>query len=119
MNLKSILIISAVLIIGGCATPNTGYYWENYSATLYNYKKNPNEKTMNKHIEMLEKIILKNESKGSRVPPGIHAELAYLLAQKGEKSQAVEHFQKEMIAYPESKNFVERINLMLGLKNDE
>ena len=68
---------------------------------------------------MLEKIIQTNESKGARVPPGIHAELAYLLVQKGEKSLAADHFQKEINIYPESKSFVERINLMLGLGGDE
>tara|TARA_S200000501_G_scaffold314907_1_gene307025 strand:- start:717 stop:1076 length:360 start_codon:yes stop_codon:yes gene_type:complete len=119
MNKRIVLILSTILIIGGCATPNTGYYWENYSGTLYKYKKNPSEKTMSNHIDMLEKIIQKNENKGARVPPGIHAELAYLLAQKGEKSLAADHFQKEINTYPESKNFVERIYLMLELGGDE
>tara|TARA_B110000503_G_C7027442_1_gene362502 strand:+ start:538 stop:891 length:354 start_codon:yes stop_codon:yes gene_type:complete len=116
MKLYSILIMTLVIFIGGCATPNTGYYWENYSGTLYNYKKNPNENTKQKHIKELEKIIQKAASKGSRVPPGIHAELGYMLAKQGNKSTAIEHFQKEAITYPESKNFIERIYMMLGLR---
>jgi hypothetical protein len=115
---KSALIAMLVIFIAGCATPNTGYYWENYSGTLYNYKKNPDDKTMDKHMAMLQKIINKNESKGARVPPGIHAELGYLFAKKGEKALAAEQFQKEMTAYPESKNFIERISKMLELGGD-
>lgn len=115
---KSALIAALVIFIAGCATPNTGYYWENYSGTLYNYKKNPDDKTMDKHMAMLQKIINKNESKGARVPPGIHAELGYLFAKKGEKALAAEQFQKEMTVYPESKNFIERIYKMLELGGD-
>jgi hypothetical protein len=115
---KSALIAALVIFIAGCATPNTGYYWENYSGTLYNYKKNPDDKTMDKHMAMLQKIINKNESKGARVPPGIHAELGYLFAKKGEKALAAAQFQKEMTVYPESKNFIERIYKMLELGGD-
>tara|TARA_B100000780_G_C21062355_1_gene427070 strand:- start:903 stop:1256 length:354 start_codon:yes stop_codon:yes gene_type:complete len=116
MKLYSILIMTFVIFVSGCATPNTGYYWENYSGTLYNFKKNPNEATKQKHIKELEKIIQKAANKGSRVPPGIHAELGYMLAQQGDKAPAIEQLQKEAITYPESKNFIERIYLMLGLK---
>ena len=50
---KSALIAMLVIFIAGCATPNTGYYWENYSGTLYNYKKNPDDKTMDKRSKNL------------------------------------------------------------------
>ena len=115
---KSALLAMFVIFISGCATPNTGYYWENYSGTLYNYKKNPDDKTMDKHMVMLQNIINKNESKGARVPPGIHAELGYMFAKKGENALAAEQFQKEMKVYPESKNFIERIYQMLELEGD-
>ena len=115
---KSALLAMFVIFKAGCATPNTGYYWENYSGTLYNYKKNPDDKTMDKHMVMLQNIINKNESKGARVPPGIHAELGYMFAKKGENALAAEQFQKEMKVYPESKNFIERIYQMLELEGD-
>jgi len=115
---KSALLAMFVIFIAGCATPNTGYYWENYSGTLYNYKKNPDDKTMDKHMVMLQNIINKNESKGARDPPGIHAELGYMFAKKGENALAAEQFQKEMKVYPESKNFIERIYQMLELEGD-
>jgi hypothetical protein len=41
-----------------------------------------------------------------------------LFAKKGEKALAAEQFQKEMTAYPESKNFIERISKMLELGGD-
>lgn len=117
MKLNSFLILSTLIFIGGCASPNTGYYWENYSGTLYNFKKNPNEETRQKHIKELESIIIKANEKGSRVPPGVHAELGYMLANQGEKGLAVEQLNNEINVYPESKTFIERISIMLGLED--
>ena len=116
MKNKTMHLMLTILFVVGCATPNTGYYWENYSGTLYNFKKTPNEKTRTRHINELEAIIEKASKKGSRVPPGIHAELGYMLAQNGEKSTAAGHLQKEAEIYPESKVFIERIYSMLGLE---
>lgn len=98
------------------ATPNTGYYWENYAGTLYNFKQNPNEKSRQKHQNELNSIISTAATKGSRVPPGIHAELGYMLAKSGNKAKAIQHFETEIAIYPESKTFIERILLMLGLE---
>ena len=85
MKIYTVAILLSALYLGGCATANTGYYWENYSGTLYSYKQNPTPENRAKHINELRKIIKKAESKSSRVPPGVHAELGYMLAVDGDK----------------------------------
>ena len=94
---------------------NTGYYWENYSGTLYSYKQNPTPENRARHINELKKIIKKAETKSVRVPPGVHAELGYMLAVDGDKPGGGAELRKEASIYPESKTFIERIYLMLGL----
>ena len=113
------IIAAFAFLAGGCATANTGYYWENYSGTLYQYKQNPGPETRAKHVAELQKIINKASSKGSRVPPGIHAELGYMMAIDGDKATALAELQKEATIYPESKTFIERIYLMLGLGDSQ
>lgn len=112
--LKIFLLILIVFVSVSCANVNTGYFWENYSQTLYGYKKDPNDKTLKKHIVELRKIIQKNDSKGLRTPPGIHAELGYRLAELNEKEEALSEFENEKIDYPESITFIDRIKKLLG-----
>ena len=103
-----------ILISVSCANVNTGYFWENYSQTLYAYKKDPSDKTLKNHIAELRKIIIRNDSKGLRTPPGIHAELGYRLAELDEKEEALNEFENEKIDYPESITFIDRIKKLLG-----
>ena len=109
------LIIILILTSVGCATSNTNYYWGNYSDTLYNLKKNPGDDSLSKHIEELKRIISKSTDKNLRVPPGIHAELGYRLAEVNETEQAKIELTNESAIYPESKTFIKRVQSLLGL----
>ncbi len=42
------------------------------------------------------------------VAPGIHAELGHLYLTRGEIDKAIEHFEKEMASFPESRHFMTR-----------
>lgn len=107
----------ALFIITGCTTTNvnTGYYWGNYSGTLYSLKTSPGEKSLSNHIKELQSIVDYSNKKGIRVPPGVHAELGYRLAQNKQSSMAKDELNKEIIAYPESRSFIERVVIFLGL----
>jgi hypothetical protein len=111
----SILVIALILLSVGCTTSNTNYYWGNYSGTLYNLKKNPGDDALNKHIEEMKEIISKSKDKNLRVPPGIHAELGYRLAEINEMDQARMQLNNESAIYPESKTFINRVAVLLGL----
>jgi len=108
----------SALLITGCTTTNanTGYYWGNYSGTLYSLKTSPGKNSLDKHIEELQSIIDYSNKKGIRVPPGVHAELGYRLAQTNRNSDAKAELNKEIITYPESRPFIERVTIFLGLE---
>ncbi len=104
--------IAAVLALSGCATATVteaGYYWGEYSSTLYDYTKNPSDVTLAAHVEELEKIITESAERELRVPPGVHAELGYIRAKQGDGATAMAHYESEMALYPESRLFLERL----------
>ena len=83
---------------------------------LYSLKTSPGKNSLDKHIEELQSIIDYSNKKGIRVPPGVHAELGYRLAQTNRNSDAKAELNKEIITYPESRPFIERVTIFLGLE---
>lgn len=109
-KIVGVLTITAVLALSGCATvTEAGYYWGNYSSTLYNYVKNPSDETVAAHVEELEEIINESAARDLRVPPGVHAELGYIRAKQGDEATSLAHYESEMTLYPESRLFLERV----------
>lgn len=103
-------VLLSLLVLGGCTTiTEAGYYWGDYSSTLYKYTKAPSEETLAAHVEELNRIVEVSDEKGLRVPPGIYAELGYIEAKKGQDKQARAYYEAEMQNYPESRLFLERL----------
>jgi hypothetical protein len=96
--MKWVPIIGAALLLAGCSGTNTLYEWGSYQPALVNYKKNADKAAFE---EELRESIAKAE-KSNRVPPGLYAELGYLLYEQGEEADAAEYFAKERDTYPES-----------------
>jgi len=110
MQINKILVLSLVLLYAGCTTVSeAGYYWGNYSKTYYTVIKEPSAENLAAHEESLRKIMRISEERGLRVGPGIYAELAYLVSQRNADDEALALYQKEMMLYPESKIFLERL----------
>lgn len=112
MNIQQIaaLVAAASIALSGCATvTEAGYYWGDYSKTLYMYTKAPSEETLAKHTAELERIIDESNERQLRVPPGIHAELGYIRARNGDTALAKANYESEMKLYPESRQFLERL----------
>jgi hypothetical protein len=93
----------------GCQTSKGIFYWGNYSETLYELKKEPDEKTLETHKEQLLKIIETSMKKNKLVPPGVYAEYGYLLLKEGKEDEGMEYLNKEESNFPESRTFIERI----------
>lgn len=97
-------------VLTGCATvTEAGYFWGDYSSSLYRYTKSPSDETLTAHVATLEKMIEEAERRGLRVPPGIHAELGHLKGKQGDAVARDQHFVAEIGLYPESRAFVERL----------
>jgi hypothetical protein len=105
--MKTAIVVAFFFLFIGCAPKM--YYYGNYSSTLYQYKKSPNDKTLEKHMKELNEIIVKSKEDALRVPPGICCEYAYFLLQKGNKDEALRYIQMEENTYPESIVFTKRL----------
>jgi hypothetical protein len=85
------------------------YNWEDYSKTLYAYKKDSNEESLLKHMKELEKIIEVSNQNNMRVPPGVYGELGYYYLRSNKIKEAVEYFNFEKQLYPESGILMDRL----------
>lgn len=97
-------------VLTGCATvTEAGYFWGDYSASLYRLTKAPSKETEAAHVATLEKMIEEADRRTLRVPPGIHAELGHLKGRQGDQSARDLHFVAEIGLYPESRVFIEKL----------
>lgn len=110
MNKKvSVAIALAALLGTSCTVQKPLYDWGLYDDAIYAYTKTNDEKSMEKLIALYERLIEK--PKGSRAvpPPGVCADLGYLLVKSGEIKRGKELLQKETQLYPESKKFIDGV----------
>ena len=92
----------------GCAEKKM-YVFGDYSQTLYAYEKNHDEASLEAHQQVLEKIITESGKQNTPVPPGINAELGFILIKKNHPQEAVYFFQAEAKQYPESELLMKRL----------
>ena len=98
------LKLSCFLWLYGCATTvgPSNFYWGNYSHTLYQYKKDPNKKTYDKHKNELSRIVKRSRELKLTPPPGVQAELGYLMFKEAKHDRALNLIKEESQSYPES-----------------
>ena len=92
----------------GCAEKKM-YYFGDYSQTLYSFEKNQDEASLVAHQQVLEKIITESGKQNTPVPPGIYAELGFILIKKNQPKEAIYFFQAEAKQYPESEILMKRL----------
>jgi hypothetical protein len=85
------------------------YYWGDYSHTLYQTKKHPEEKSLLSHQQAIEEIIAESAKNNMRVPPGVYAELGYIYFRQNKKELAIQNFHMEKALYPESALLMDRL----------
>jgi hypothetical protein len=110
--MRALLLLSfglSLIVIGCGTTSKDTFYWGNYSTTLYDFKKNPDEKTLEAHKKELVSVMEISEKKNKIVPPGVNAEYGYLLLKEGQETEGFAYLAKEIDIYPESTVFISRI----------
>ncbi|MCF1432194.1 MAG: DUF4810 domain-containing protein [Shewanella sp.] len=106
-SIKTILIAATVLSLSACqVVTESGYYWGNYSHTYYQYIKEPSKEAVAAHMVSLQDIINVSQEKGLKVPPGIYAEIGYIMINSQQLEQGQSMLAKEVELYPESKTLV-------------
>ena len=112
--MKKYLLISLMLILTGCASNQSLYYWGNYQETNYAYSVEPSKKTLLAYQNTLLDIIQKSNEINKKVPPGIYFELGLVYTKTGKKKEGLSYIEKERELYPESKVvtlfFMQRMN---------
>lgn len=112
--IRKIIVLSlvSIFVFGGtsCAIGESSLYsWDQYENVTYNFTKDPSDNNREKLIACYDKIILKQKGTRKTVPPGMYAEKAFILIGQNKKQEAIELLNQEMVLYPESKSFIEKI----------
>jgi hypothetical protein len=100
----------ALFILAGCAAKGPGplYLWDTFPrqqyATLLKEGADPLEQ-----IRLLETHAEKARAAGSALPPGFRAHLGMLYGESGNAQRARELWQAEIVAFPESAPFMDRL----------
>jgi hypothetical protein len=92
------VVVLPALLLGGCTSSNSLYEWGSYQPALVKYTKNSDAAEFEKELR---ETIEKGERRDS-VPPGVYAELGYLLLDTKRPEEALVFFQKEKERFPES-----------------
>ncbi|MDR1005898.1 MAG: DUF4810 domain-containing protein [Bacteroidales bacterium] len=111
---KLILLLVIAIMFGGCG--KAMYEYHNYNESSYTYTKGGwDEKETKKLIKQFKAIA--DLPKGSKImpPPGACADYAFVLLRSGDTIKSKEFFDKEVLIYPESKVFIDKLKEELGL----
>ena len=110
MRNNIIFIFICLILLSACQhVEKETFYWGNYSSSLYDLKKNPDDKKLEAHKEQLLQIIDVSQKDNYQIPPGVNAEYGYILIKQGKEKEGIEYLNKEIQLYPESAIFIERI----------
>lgn len=104
MKIRLLPIIVLALGVSACGN-KTMYQWSEYQPALLGYYKGGD---VSKFEEKLGQSISAAEAE-KRVPPGMYAEMGYLLYERGDLAGAVSYFGKERDHWPESAVFMTRL----------
>jgi hypothetical protein len=103
--MKYIATIGIALTLTGCAGNKSLYEWGTYQPALINYYKNGDGAAFEEKLN----AALDKGQRSKRVPPGVHAELGYLLYNRGDYANAVTHFFAEKSLFPESASLMDKL----------
>lgn len=99
---KFLVTTCFAIVLTGCASNKSIYYWGEYENLLYKSFHEAGEATPNIQISQLEEDIEKAKAKGKKVPPGVYAHLGLMYAAAGNQSLAMEALEMEKTLFPES-----------------
>lgn len=105
--LKTGALVVSCLILIGCATSESLYYWGNYEEIIYQMYVKPGSADPGTQIQKLKEDLNKASSEGKLAAPGLHAHLGYMYFLQGDTLDALLEFEAEKKLFPESARFVD------------
>ena len=106
---RLLLLAASGAVLAGCATPPTRYHWGSYEDLIHANYAAPGRLPAQSQVEIMQKDIEQSRAAHKRVPPGWHAQLAYLYYQMGKSDQARQELLNEKVAFPESAVLMDRL----------
>lgn len=107
---RPLMAIAALSLLAGCQ-PQTKYDWAGYPNALLAYYHSPTDRSV--FDKSLDDAINTGAVK-HRVPPGIYAEAGYEAFSHGDNQKAIDLFNKEKAAWPESTTFMDKAIANVG-----
>ena len=107
--MKGLPLLLFSFLLSACTTiSESGYFWGDYAKTSYLLVSDQSEKSLNLHLEELQNIVEISNEKDLKVPPGVYAEIGYVLVKLGREFEANDYFRLELKVYPEAGVFLRR-----------
>lgn len=110
---SALLLPLGALVLAGCGAGPL-YHWGHYEELVYEMYAEPGKAEPGVQVEKLSRDIAQAESKGTRVPPGVHLHLGYMYLQQGNAAAARHELEAEKRLFPESTVFVDHLLTRLG-----
>lgn len=99
-------ICLSVGLLTACAQPQSLYSWKSYQPMVYAYLQEDGEDYA-VQAQTLEENVESARATDQALPPGFRAHLGLLYLKMGEGAKAVEQWESEKIAFPESSSFMD------------
>lgn len=96
----------SVGLLAACAQPKSLYSWQSYQPMVYVYLQEEGEDYA-VQIQTLEENVQSARATDQALPPGFRAHLGMLYLKTGDGTKAVEQWQGEKQAFPESAPFMD------------
>ncbi|SRR5260221_14427495 len=106
MRMFKYLVPLAAVLLAGCGLPGPKYNWGDYQTSLYAYYGDPKAEAA--YEKSLNDIAANDGKPGRKAPPGLLAEYGYIAQSHGDTDKAIQLFQREKQAWPESTVFMNK-----------
>lgn len=104
---RIVLVALSATFFSGCVS--TKHDWGNYESELYTYYKSPTPEEQEELMNELATTFSRTENEGVVPPPGLYAEYGTFLFQEGDFPSAIQYYEKEKNAWPESAKFMDSL----------
>ncbi|ABD83043.1 DUF4810 domain-containing protein [Saccharophagus degradans] len=106
INKRIVIITMALLLLGGCGATSQ-YKWGNYESNMFEYYHEPGrkDKAVSDHLKMVASPV----AQGQRLAPGMLAEAGTFYMEQGDLAKAIEYYQLEKAAWPESTKLMDAL----------